>query len=88
VPLGGAFHSRRLAIRASQVGAVAAARRSRRTTRDRLALAMRMLKDPVFDVFITGHVPFAALPQTMESIFSNGTETLCQVIDYPGDEEA
>jgi NADPH:quinone reductase-like Zn-dependent oxidoreductase len=88
VPLGGAFHSRRLAIRASQVGAVAAARRPRRSTSDRLALAMRMLEDPVFDVFITGHAPFAALPQTMESIFSNGTETLCQVIDYPGDEEA
>ena len=87
VPLGGAFHARRLAIRASQVGAVAAARRPRRTTRDRLALALRMLRDPVFDVFITGHAPFAALPQTMESIFSNGTETLCQVIDYPGDEE-
>lgn len=88
VPLGGAFHSRRLAIRASQVGAVAAARRSRRTTGDRLALAMRMLKDPVFDTFITGHAPFGALPQTMESIFSDETETLCQVIDYPGTEEA
>ena len=87
VPLGGAFHSRRLAIRASQVGAVAAARRPRRSTSDRMALAMRMLKDPVFDVFITGHAPFAALPQTMESIFSNGTETLCQVIDYSGDLE-
>jgi threonine dehydrogenase-like Zn-dependent dehydrogenase len=88
VPLGAAFHSRRLAIRASQVGAVAAARRSRRTTGDRLALAMRMLKDPVFDTFITGHAPFGALPQTMESIFSDETETLCQVIDYPGTEEA
>jgi threonine dehydrogenase-like Zn-dependent dehydrogenase len=88
VPLGAAFHSRRLAIRASQVGAVAAARRSRRTTGDRLELAMRMLKDPVFDIFITGHVPFGALPQTMESIFSDETETLCQVIDYPGNEEA
>jgi threonine dehydrogenase-like Zn-dependent dehydrogenase len=88
VPLGAAFHSRRLAIRASQVGAVAAARRSRRTTGDRLALAMRMLKDPVFDTFITGHAPFDALPQTMESIFSDETETLCQVIDYPGTEEA
>ena len=72
VPLGAAFHSRRLAIRASQVGAVAAARRSRRTTSDRLALAMRVLKDPVFDVFITGHAPFGALPQTMEMIFSDG----------------
>jgi NADPH:quinone reductase-like Zn-dependent oxidoreductase len=87
-PLGAAFHSRRLTIRASQVGAVAAARRSRRTTSDRLRLAMRMLTDPVFDTFITGHTPFAALPQAMESIFSDETETLCQVIDYAGDEEA
>ena len=88
VPLGAEFHSRRLAIRASQVGAVAAARRPRRTTNDRLALAMRMLHDPVFDAFITGHGPFSALPQTMESIFDDGTDTLCQVIDYPVDEEA
>jgi threonine dehydrogenase-like Zn-dependent dehydrogenase len=87
VPLGAEFHSRRLSIRASQVGAVAAARRSRRTTRDRLALALRLLEDSLFDVFITGHAPFGALPQTMESIFEDGTETLCQVIDYPGDEE-
>ena len=49
---------------------------------------MRMLEDPVFDAFLTGHAPFSALPQTMELIFSDGTETLCQVIDYPGDEEA
>jgi NADPH:quinone reductase-like Zn-dependent oxidoreductase len=87
IPLGGAFHSKRLTIRASQVGTVAAARRPRRTTSDRLALAMRMLEDPVFAVFITGHAPFGALPQTMESIFSDGTETLCQVVDYSGDEE-
>jgi threonine dehydrogenase-like Zn-dependent dehydrogenase len=87
VPLGAEFHSRRLSIRASQVGAVAASRRSRRTTRDRLALALRLLEDSVFDAFITGHAPFGALPQTMESIFEDGTETLCQVIDYRGDEE-
>jgi threonine dehydrogenase-like Zn-dependent dehydrogenase len=87
VPLGAAFHSKRLTIRASQVGAVAAARRPRRTTSDRLGLAMRMLEDPVFDVFITGHAPFGSLPQTMESIFSDSTETLCHVIDYPGEEE-
>jgi threonine dehydrogenase-like Zn-dependent dehydrogenase len=88
VPLGAAFHSRRLTIRASQVGAVAASRRTRRTTGDRLALAMRLLEDPVFDAFITGHAPFGALPQTMESIFNDGAETLCQVIDYPGEEES
>jgi threonine dehydrogenase-like Zn-dependent dehydrogenase len=87
VPLGTAFHSRRLTIRASQVGAVAASRRARRTTNDRLALAMRLLEDPVFDAFITGHAPFDALPQTMESIFDGDVETLCQVIDYRKDEE-
>jgi len=87
VPLGAAFHSRRLTIRASQVGAVAASRRARRTTSDRLALALRSLEDPVFDAFITGHAPFGALPQTMESIFNHGAETLCQVIDYPGEKE-
>jgi threonine dehydrogenase-like Zn-dependent dehydrogenase len=87
VPLGAAFHSRRLTIRASQVGAVAASRRTRRTTSDRLALALRLLEDPVFDAFITGHAPFGALPQTMESIFDHGAETLCQVIDYPGEKE-
>jgi hypothetical protein len=88
VPLGAEFHSRRLTIRASQVGAVAASRRARRSTGDRLALAMRLLEDPVFDVFITGHAPFGALPQTMEAIFNGDAETLCQVIDYPNDEES
>jgi hypothetical protein len=87
VPLGAAFHSRRLTIRASQVGAVAASRRARRTTRDRLALAMQLLQDPIFDAFITGHAPFGALPQVMESIFNDGAETLCQVIDYPVEQE-
>ena len=47
VSLGGAFHSRRLTMRASQVGhwsrRPAAARR---TTRDRLALALELLRDP------------------------------------------
>lgn len=88
VPLGTAFHSRRLTIRASQVGAIAASRRTRRTTSDRLALAMRQLENPVFDSFITGHAPFGALPQTMESIFNGDVETLCQVIDYPSEEES
>ncbi len=37
VPLGEAFHARRLTIRSSQVGAVAPARRARRSHADRLA---------------------------------------------------
>ena len=44
--LGGAFHSGRLAIRASQVGTVSPARSRRRTTADRLALALELLHRP------------------------------------------
>ncbi len=62
VSLGGAFHSGRLAVRASQVGTVAAARRGRRTTRDRLALALELLRDPAFDVLLTGESRFDELP--------------------------
>ncbi len=46
-------------IRASQVGTVSPSRRGRRTTADRLALALELLRDPAFDALITGesHVP-------------------------------
>ena len=54
LPLGGAFHSRRLTVRASQVGEVAPARRGRRTHADRLALALDLLRDPAFDALLTG----------------------------------
>ena len=62
VPLGEAFHARRLTIRASQVGAVAPARRARRSYADRMALALGLLADPAFDALITGESPFAELP--------------------------
>ncbi len=55
--LGGAFHSGRLTVRASQVGTVSPARRDRRTTADRLALALDLLRDPAFDVLLTGESP-------------------------------
>jgi threonine dehydrogenase-like Zn-dependent dehydrogenase len=82
VPLGAGFHARRLSIRASQVGAVAAARRARRTPADRLALALRLLTDPVFDAFLTGHGTFAELPATMAALAADPT-ALCQVVTYP-----
>src|SRR5436305_9699694 len=60
--LGGAFHSRRLGIRASQVGTLSPARHGRRTTSDRLALALDLLDDPAFDALLTGTSRFAELP--------------------------
>lgn len=83
--LGGAFHSRRLAIRASQVGTVSPARRGRRTTRDRLALALDLLRDPAFDVLLTGESTFEELPTVMRRIARGDLPALCHTVTY--DEE-
>jgi threonine dehydrogenase-like Zn-dependent dehydrogenase len=82
VPLGAAFHPRRLAIRASQVSEVAASRRARRSHTDRLRLALRLLADDRFDALISGSSPFAELPDTMQRLASGELEALCHVIDY------
>src|SRR6476469_7975220 len=63
--LGGAFHTGRLGLRASQVGTVSPARSARRTTADRLALALQLLRDPAFDVLVTGESRLDELPDVM-----------------------
>jgi threonine dehydrogenase-like Zn-dependent dehydrogenase len=83
LPLGEDFHARRLSIRASQVGVVARARRHRRTTAQRLELAISLLKDPVFDTFLTGSSAFADLPDVVQSLADGKLEALCHVIEYP-----
>jgi NADPH:quinone reductase-like Zn-dependent oxidoreductase len=82
IPLGSVFHPRRLTIRGSQVGEVAAARRARRTHTDRLSLALRLLRDDALDVLITGSSPFTELPDTMRRIASGELPALCHVVDY------
>jgi hypothetical protein len=82
VRLGSVFHSRRLAVRASQVGEVAAARRARRTRADRLALALDVLRDDAYDALISGSSPFAELPDAMRRLASGELAALCHVIDY------
>jgi threonine dehydrogenase-like Zn-dependent dehydrogenase len=78
--LGGAFHSRRLAIRSSQVGVVAG--RARRTHADRLELALRLLRDDAFDVLLTGESPFADLPEVMAGLEAGRLPALCHTISY------
>ncbi len=84
LPLGGSFHSRRLALRASRVGPVSPARRGRRSRADRLALALRLLRDPVFDALLTGSAPFADLPGVMARLTSGELPALCHTINYQG----
>ena len=80
--LGGAFHSGRLGIRASQVGAVAAARRGRRSARERLALALDLLRDPPLDSLVTGVSPFEELPDVMARLADGSLPALCHTISY------
>lgn len=83
VPLGEAFHSRRLQIRSSQVGSVATAQRARWTHRRRMALALRLLADPLFDALLSGRCGFDALPETMARLAREPRGALCHVVTYP-----
>jgi threonine dehydrogenase-like Zn-dependent dehydrogenase len=82
VPLGEAFHSRRLTLRSSQVGAVATAQRARWSPRRRMALALDLLADPVFDGLLTGTSPFEELPATLARLANTPDGVLCHVITY------
>jgi threonine dehydrogenase-like Zn-dependent dehydrogenase len=82
--LGGAFHVGRLGIRSSQVGVVSPARRGTRTTADRLALALDLLRDPAFDALITGESPFGELPDVMARLATGSLAALCHTITYAG----
>ena len=80
VPLGEAFHSRRLRVIASQVGAIAPAMRGRRTHAERLALALALLDNPAYDALLEGPTRFDDLPDAMPLILAPGG--LCHVITY------
>jgi threonine dehydrogenase-like Zn-dependent dehydrogenase len=82
--LGGAFHAGRLGLRASQVGTVSPARSTRRTRADRLALALDLLRDPAFDVVVTGESRFDELPGVMERLAAGRLPALCHTITYDG----
>ena len=82
-PLGEAFHHRRLTLQSSQVGEVATSRRARRSRRDRLALALELLADPVYDRLITGQCQLGELPQVMARLAAAPDGALCQLVRYP-----
>ncbi len=80
IPLGEAFHSRRLRLIASQVGHVATPMRGRRSHAERLAMALALLTDARFDALLQGPTRFADLPAAMPTILRPGG--LCHVITY------
>ena len=80
LPLGEAFHARRLRLIASQVGAVAPSMRGRRSHGERLAMAIELLADPTFDALLEGPTRFEDMPRMMPRILEPGG--LCHVITY------
>jgi threonine dehydrogenase-like Zn-dependent dehydrogenase len=81
--LGGAFHSQRLSIRSSQVGTVCPG--AHRSHAERLALALDLLRDPAFDVLLTGESAFAELPSVLPALAEGSLAALCHTVRY--DEE-
>lgn len=82
VALGEAFHSRRLTLKSSQVGAVATEQRARWTTARRMQLVLRLLADPKLDSLITGESAFEDLPRVLARLASPSEYTLCHRIKY------
>jgi threonine dehydrogenase-like Zn-dependent dehydrogenase len=80
IPLGGAFHSRRLRLIATQVGAVAPPMRGRRTHAERLATALALLDNSAYDALLEGPTRFDDLPEAMPRILAPGG--LCHVVTY------
>jgi threonine dehydrogenase-like Zn-dependent dehydrogenase len=79
LPLGEFFHSRRLTVRASQVGTVG---RTRRTFSDRLSLALDLLQDPAYDALITDECGLDELPAVMPLLASGELPSLCLRVMY------
>lgn len=83
VPLGGAFHSRRLKLMSSQVGKVAASHRARWSYARRLAAALDLLADPRLDVLLAPAVKFSDLPLLLPDMLTPKSGVLCQLVTYP-----
>lgn len=85
LPLGEAFHSRRLAILSSQVGQVAPAMRPRWGHARRLAKALSLLADPALEALVTHEVAFGSLPEALPRLLAPEAHALCARIVYPGE---
>jgi threonine dehydrogenase-like Zn-dependent dehydrogenase len=82
LPLGEAFHSRRVTLKSSQVGRLPQERAARWNHRRRMEKALELLLDPRLDGLISGESPFEDLPRVMSEISGDGSGALCHRIRY------
>lgn len=86
LPLGEAFHSRRLTLKSSQVGHIPADRRPEWTHHRRLARALELLADERLDALISGESAFEELPETLARLSRDPAGALCHRIRYSSDD--
>jgi threonine dehydrogenase-like Zn-dependent dehydrogenase len=82
LPLGAAFHARRLQLVSSQVANVATSQRARWDHKRRMALTLRLLGDPVLDCLITGEDRFEDLPGVMARLSTDPGASLLHRIRF------
>jgi threonine dehydrogenase-like Zn-dependent dehydrogenase len=71
VPLGEAFHARRLSIISSQVGALPPVRVPRWSHRRRLGTVLKLLNNAALDALITGEIAFAEAPLQLPKVLES-----------------
>lgn len=82
IPLGEAFHSRRLTLRSSQVGSIATAQRGRWDYRRRMRTVFELLADDRLDALLDGASTFDQLPETMARLSGVPDGALCHRVVY------
>ncbi len=82
VNLGGAFHSKRLKLIASQVGHIANNQRSRWNHARRIRKALCLLADERLDNLIATEIAFDDLPNALSTIFSSKCSGLAPLVRY------
>jgi NADPH:quinone reductase-like Zn-dependent oxidoreductase len=82
VPLGATFHSRRLTLKSSQVGAIAPPQRARWSGTRRMQLVLELLAEPALDALISGESAFDDLPTVLAQLATSPGYTLCHRISY------
>lgn len=85
LPLGAAFHYRRLRLISTQVGSVSPALRGRRSHAERLALALSLLGDARLDALLGPVIPFAELPARITALLApppGAAQPLCPLVSY------
>ncbi len=82
LPLGGAFHSKRLRLISSQVGSLAPQRLPRWSNRRRLAKALELLKDSRYDRLLGEEIAFDALPDRMSQVLDGSAAGFLPLVRY------